>query len=189
MARILEILATPNPLAYKLRVDETVTAGGGKHYSKKEEAFDCLWAGKFFDIHGVQTVFLHDDTITITKTAGGIWDFILFKTQEILTQEEEIKPLEVKNGVKAEKLTKEEFEQLDQSQKLAHIEGVIDETIRPGLARDGGGLKILGLEGNTLRVQYQGACGTCPSSSLQTLGYISMMLQNRVNPDIEVVAV
>ena len=47
---------------------------------------------------------------------------------------------------------------------------------------------MLGLDGNTLSVHYQGACGTCPSSIAGTLAGIESLV-NSIEPDIEVVAI
>jgi Fe-S cluster biogenesis protein NfuA len=187
MARIAMIEPTPNPMAFKLRLDQKVTIGGSKQYNKKEECYDSGLAARFFDVHGVESVFLMDDFITLTKTVGGIWDYIFFQSNEILMSFKDIVPLRVGNAEGFKELASDEFEKLPSDQKLSYIDRVIDETIRPGLARDGGNLKILGLEENILRVQYQGACGSCPSSTGATLNYISNMLQSRVSPNLQVI--
>jgi len=188
MARILYAEPTPNPLAAKLKIDQKVTIGGSKNYAKKEEAWDNPVATKLFDIHGVETVFFMDDFITINKTAGGIWDFIFFQAQEILMAAKEITPLRLGEVGSEESTIREgDFDKLSAEEKLAYIDRIIDETIRPGLARDGGGLKLLALDGNVLTVKYQGACGSCPSSTAQTLNYISTMLQHRVSPNLTIV--
>lgn len=178
---------TPNPLAFKLRLDQKVTIGGGKQYNKKEECWDSPVAARLFDVHGVESVFLMDDFITINKTPGGIWDFVFFQANEILMSVKDIAPIRVGEENAFKELKAEEFEKLSSEEKLVYIDRIIDETIRPGLARDGGNLKIIALEENTLRVQYQGACGSCPSSTGATLNYISNMLQSRVSPSLQVI--
>lgn len=187
MARIIMIEPTPNPLAFKLRLDQKVTVGGSKQYNKKEECWDSPVSGKLFDVHGVESVFLMDDFITVTKTVGGIWDYIFFQANEILMAAKDIVAIRVGEGGDFKELASDEFDKLPSDQKLTYIDRIIDETIRPGLARDGGNLRILGLEENILRVEYQGACGSCPSSTGATLNYISNMLQSRVSPNLQVI--
>jgi len=188
MPRILFAEPTPNPLAYKLRLDVKVTTGGGKQYNKKSECFENLVADKLFDVHGVESVFFMDDFITVNKTHGGIWDYIFYMTNEVLTAIPEIKPLEITNSQGPAKMVEDgEFEKMSQEEKLSLIDSVIDQSIRPGLMRDGGNLKILGLEENRLMVQYQGACGSCPSSTGATLSYIANTIQSRVSPNLQVV--
>jgi Fe-S cluster biogenesis protein NfuA len=65
---------------------------------------------------------------------------------------------------------------------------VLDEQVRPYLQGDGGDLYVMGLEGNKLKVHYQGACGSCPSSISGTLTGIENLVK-QIEPDIEVVAV
>lgn len=48
---------------------------------------------------------------------------------------------------------------------LSRINAVVDEQIRPSLEMDGGGIEILGLDGNILTVRLQGACCGCPRAS------------------------
>ncbi|MFZ1519381.1 MAG: NifU family protein, partial [Ignavibacteriaceae bacterium] len=58
---------------------------------------------------------------------------------------------------------------------------------RPALAGDGGGLEVLGLDGYTVKIRYQGACGSCPSSISGTLMAIEGLLKRDVNPAINVI--
>ena len=188
MAKILQVEPTPNPLSYKATVDQKVATGNGKHYAKKEDAFDNVLATKIFDIHGVQSLFFMDNFITVTKTPAGFWDFIFFRLQEILMEARDIVPAKGE-GDQTQTVTSvksDDFAKMAHDEKIKVINQVIDAIIRPGLARDGGGLELIELIDNVVRVKYQGACGSCPSSTTATLHYISSMLQNRVSPDLMV---
>jgi Fe-S cluster biogenesis protein NfuA len=80
-----------------------------------------------------------------------------------------------------------ELSEADQG-RLAKINDILDEQVRPYLQGDGGDLYVVGLEGNRLMVHYQGACGSCPSSISGTLAGIENMLK-QIEPEMEVVAV
>jgi len=56
------------------------------------------------------------------------------------------------------------------------------------LTNDGGGVEVLGIEGNVINVHYQGACGTCPSSTTGTLSYIETFLKDTLHRDLTVIA-
>ena len=73
--------------------------------------------------------------------------------------------------------------------KIAEIDALLDERIRPYLAGDGGWLDIVDLVDNKLTIRYQGACGSCPSSLTGTLMAIENMIKDEIDPEIEVVAV
>ena len=76
----------------------------------------------------------------------------------------------------------------EDQERIAKINALLDDQVRPYLQGDGGDLHVLGLEGNTLTVHYQGACGSCPSSMSGTLTGIENLVKS-IEPDIEVVAV
>ena len=69
---------------------------------------------------------------------------------------------------------------------LAKINALLDDRVRPALAGDGGGLQVLGLDGKTLLIRYEGACGSCPSSAAGTLMAIQNLLQSEVDEDLVV---
>jgi Fe-S cluster biogenesis protein NfuA len=73
--------------------------------------------------------------------------------------------------------------------RLARVNEILDERIRPYLASDGGWLEVLSLEDKKLTIHYQGACGSCPSSLSGTLMGIERLMQEEIDPEIEVVAV
>jgi Fe-S cluster biogenesis protein NfuA len=50
-------------------------------------------------------------------------------------------------------------------------------------------VEVIGLQEHTLKIRYQGACGSCPSSLSGTLMAIEGMLKQEVDPEMEVVAV
>ena len=54
---------------------------------------------------------------------------------------------------------------------------------------DGGYLEIIDLTDRTLKIRYQGACGSCPSSLTGTLMAIESMLKEQIDPDLEVIAI
>lgn len=46
-----------------------------------------------------------------------------------------------------------------------NVETVLDE-LRPYLIADGGNVELVELEGPIVKVRLQGACGSCPSSTM-----------------------
>jgi Fe-S cluster biogenesis protein NfuA len=74
----------------------------------------------------------------------------------------------------------------EQDELLKQINLLLDKRVRPALAGDGGGLQVMGLDGYTLKVRYQGACGSCPSAISGTLNAIENLLKREINPALEV---
>ena len=79
------------------------------------------------------------------------------------------------------------FEMLEPVEQAKAIEKVLDEKVRDFLARDGGGLELMGVDGDKVLISYQGACGSCPSSTAGTLRYIQSALTLALNHPIEVI--
>ncbi|NJM18107.1 MAG: Fe-S cluster assembly protein NifU [Richelia sp. RM2_1_2] len=74
-------------------------------------------------------------------------------------------------------------------QKIALIQKILDEEIRPILIADGGDVELYDVDGDRIKVILQGACGSC-SSSLATLNNaIEAKLKERISHNITVEAV
>lgn len=72
--------------------------------------------------------------------------------------------------------------------KIAVIEQVLDQDVRPYIALDAGGISVLNLlNDKELVIAYQGSCTSCYSSIGTTLSYIQQIVRAKVNPDITVI--
>lgn len=186
MPRIAEIEGTPNPNALKFILKEPLTWGVTHSYDSAEQAQDDPLAAALFDIDHVTNVFYVDRWITITQDGGVDWQDLARAVADPI-RAAPAADAQSAATVAAAATTIAGLSPVDQ-QRLDKISVLLDEEIRPYLQNDGGDLYVLGLEGNTLSVHYQGACGTCPSSISGTLRGIENLLRS-IEPDIEVIAV
>lgn len=76
------------------------------------------------------------------------------------------------------------WEEVGLFERVRRIESVLDEHIRDALAADGGGMELVDLQGNTLAVQYQGACGSCSSAIGGTMQFIEDTLEAQLGVPI-----
>ncbi|MDZ8029391.1 MAG: Fe-S cluster assembly protein NifU [Nostoc sp. SerVER01] len=74
-------------------------------------------------------------------------------------------------------------------QKIALIQKVLDEEVRPVLIADGGDVELYDVEGDRVKVVLQGACGSCSSSTATLKIAIEARLQDRVSKNLVVEAV
>lgn len=80
------------------------------------------------------------------------------------------------------------WKELSLKKKLAVIEEVLDQDIRPYIALDAGGVVVLNLiDDKELVIAYQGSCTSCYSSIGTTLSYIQQIIRAKVHPDISVI--
>ena len=186
MPKIAEIEGTPNPNAMKFILKEPLTWGITRSYDNIEQAKDDALATALFEIEHVTNVFYVDHWITVTQDGGADWHELQRKLAEPIraapAADEQSAAAAAASGATLADLSPEDQQRLDR------INDLLDEQIRPYLQGDGGDLYVMGLDGNTLSVHYQGACGSCPSSLSGTLAGIENLVKS-IEPDIQVIAV
>lgn len=78
--------------------------------------------------------------------------------------------------------------ELPVAKKIAVIEEVLNQDIRPYIALDAGGVEVLNLiDDKELIIKYSGSCTSCYSSVGTTLSYIQQVLRAKVNDQLVVV--
>ena len=71
---------------------------------------------------------------------------------------------------------------------VENVERVLDE-LRPYLMADGGNVEIVEIDGPVVKVRLQGACGSCPSSTMTLKMGIERKLREAIPEVSEVVQV
>lgn len=179
MPKVINIEPTPNPDALKFIVTPALLKSGTRSFKDFGAAVGDPLASGIFALGGVTSVFYMDRFVTVNKETGREWSSLIDPICDVL---EELKVQEPAAGEAMAAL------EGDADAKLKRIHELLDQRIRPGLAGDGGGLEIIEFDGTTLRISYHGACGSCPSSTSGTLRYIEGLLQDEVDPNIQVVS-
>jgi len=179
MLIVADVDLTPNPNALKFILNERLLKYETRQFHNSEEAKDDPLAKGIFEIAGVVSVFYMDKFVTIEKSKDANWgqiqkpfiNFLKAFDKELIPAENELQPLD------------ENSDEL-----LKQINELLDNRVRPALAGDGGGLQVMGIDGYTVKIHYQGACGSCPTAISGTLMAIEGLLKRDIHPAIEVVA-
>jgi NFU1 iron-sulfur cluster scaffold homolog, mitochondrial len=193
MPRIAEIEFTPNPNARKFVLREPLSYGVSKSYENAAAAKGDPLAEALFAIPHVSNVFYVDHWITVTQDGKAHWPDLLrqlaIPIRDAPSAQERSQELINEGAGHPDGASFDEsaLSPADQ-EKLGAIRQLLDEQVRPYLQGDGGDLHVLGLEDNVLKVHYQGACGSCPSSISGTLAGIEGLVR-QIDPELEVVAV
>ena len=188
MPKIADIQETPNPNAVKFILKEAVSHGTSHSFKKRDDAAGNQLAESLFDVGNVVSVFYMDKMITVEKTDDVEWDEIL---PDLAVPIRAADSVSVSNGNGNAAVAVGgaiAAAAASDDPKLREIEAILDERIRPYLAGDGGWLEVVELTGNTLKIRYEGACGSCPSSLTGTLMAIENMIKEEIDPEIEVIA-
>lgn len=185
MPKIADIQETPNPNAVKFILKEPVSHGTSHSFKSAESAAGDPLAKSLFEIGDVASVFYMDKMITVEKTDESDWDEILPLLAVPIRASESVAVAKSAAAAVGGAIASA----VSDDPKIAEINALLDERIRPYLASDGGWLEILELQDKTLKIRYEGACGSCPSSLTGTLMAIENMIKDEVDPEIEVIAV
>lgn len=177
MPKVINIEPTPNPNALKFVVKSPLLKGGARAFKDFESAIGDPLGSSLFALGGVASVFYMDRFVTVNKEQAANWNDLIDPVCEC------IEDLKVPEG----DMAGPKFEGT-RDEKLQKILEVLDEKVRPALAGDGGGLEVLDFDGETLRIAYQGACGSCPSAQTGTLHFIESLMQAEVDAGIKVAA-
>lgn len=188
MPKIAEVERTPNPNAMKFILKEPLTWGVAHSYDSAEDAKDDPLAAAIFEHEHVTNVFYVDHWLTVTQDGEADWSALLKKVAVPIREAAAAEEQSASYGSAGAALLDDPNLSDEDRDKLKAISDLLDERVRPYLQGDGGDLYIVGLEGNELRVHYQGACGSCPSSLSGTLSGIESLV-HQVDPSLEVVPV
>ncbi|MBS1796175.1 MAG: NifU family protein [Acidobacteria bacterium] len=189
MPKIADIQETPNPNAVKFILKEPVSYGTSHSFKTAADAGADPLARSLFELGDVVSVFYMDKMITVEKADEADWDDVLPKLAVPIRAAESAVGRNGNAAGAAQAVGGALAAALSDDPKIAQINELLDERIRPYLASDGGWLEIVGLAGSTLQIRYEGACGSCPSSLTGTLMAIENMIKDEVDPEIEVIAV
>jgi Fe-S cluster biogenesis protein NfuA len=189
MPKIADIQETPNPNAVKFILKEPVSHGTSHSFKSAADAGADPFASSIFEVGDVVSVFYMDKMVTVEKTDDAEWDEIL-PLLAVPIRAADAVARSNGNGNAAHAVGGAiAAAAADDDPKLRMIEAILDERIRPYLAGDGGWLEVVELAGDTLKIRYEGACGSCPSSLTGTLMAIENMIREEIDPELDVVAV
>jgi Fe-S cluster biogenesis protein NfuA len=178
---LIRVQATPNPCAWKFILDRPVLNDGKATYSNIEESSHNPLAKALFDLPGVKQVHYFQNVITVTHAFDVDAEAIKGDICAVVQTRMSI------HNPNQTVLDEKKIARQNLSPELQKIEEILDRTIRPGLQGDGGDIEVIKFEDDKVYVMYQGACGTCPSSTTGTLMAIEGILKDEYDPKIEVI--
>jgi Fe-S cluster biogenesis protein NfuA len=151
---------TPNPNTLKFLPGKTVSEVGSIEFTAKEQTENRL-IKDILSMKEVNMVFLGSDFITVKKTDQILWEEIKPKIISLINEYY----LENKDSILDKNYLKQKTSDEEPSDEVVKkIINVLDEKIRPAVARDGGDIKFKSFDNGLVTVELQGSCSGCPSS-------------------------
>ena len=172
---------TPNPNSLKFLPGKLVSKAGSFEITKKDEINNEL-IRNLLSVNGVEGIFLGKDFISINKYDDASWEDIKHIIISLINDF-------YSSGKESviEKSLQEGSEDLDELEKK--IVKILDEKIRPAVAKDGGDIKFKEFKDGVVKVQLQGSCSGCPSSTMTLKQGVQNLLCHYLPEVKEVVAI
>ena len=151
---------TPNPNTLKFLPGKTVSEAGSFEFTAKDQTENRL-IKDILSMKEVNMIFLGQDFITVKKNEQILWEEIKPKIISLINEYY----LENKDSILDKNYLKQKTSDEEPSDEVVKkIINVLDEKIRPAVARDGGDIKFKSFDNGLVTVELQGSCSGCPSS-------------------------
>ena len=172
---------TPNPNSLKFLPGKNVSNSGPYEITKKDNIKNEL-VKNILSVNGVEGIFLGQDFISVNKSDNINWDeikhIVISLINEFYSDGKEFVIDENKNDIDSN------FSEIEEK-----IVKILDQKIRPAVARDGGDIKFKEFKNGVVKVQLQGSCSGCPSSTMTLKQGVQNLLCHYLPEVKEVIAV
>lgn len=155
---------TPNPATLKFLPGREVLAAGTADFPTAADATRSPLATALFEVPGVGGVFLGADFITVTKSDGEDWDALKPQLLGVIMQHFTAGAPILLDDAAAEPAAGADDDPAD-AEIITQIKALLDEKVRPAVARDGGDILYHGFREGVVYLHMQGSCAGCPSST------------------------
>jgi len=178
----VQIENTPNPNSLKFLPGKKVSNDGPYEFLNKDETTNNL-IRNILSINGVTGIFLGENFLSVNKVENEKWENI----KHIVISHINEYYLEGNEYVidKSSNLSNSE-NYGDIEKKIIHI---LETKIRPAVARDGGDIKFKEFSNGQVKVELQGSCSGCPSSTMTLKQGVQNLLCHYIPEVKEVLAV
>jgi Fe-S cluster biogenesis protein NfuA len=173
---------TPNPNSLKFLPGKNVSNCGSFEVTKKEDT-DSELVRNLLSINGVTGVFLGADFLSINKEENMVWEDIKHIVISLINDFY----ASGKEFVIANELIDRKKEEYTETEKK--IISILETKIRPAVAKDGGDIKFKEFKDGVVKVELQGSCSGCPSSTMTLKQGVQNLLCHYLPEVKEVVAI
>eukprot|EP00471_Norrisiella_sphaerica_P011591 CAMPEP_0184503288 /NCGR_PEP_ID=MMETSP0113_2-20130426/51804_1 /TAXON_ID=91329 /ORGANISM="Norrisiella sphaerica, Strain BC52" /LENGTH=210 /DNA_ID=CAMNT_0026892759 /DNA_START=197 /DNA_END=829 /DNA_ORIENTATION=+ len=163
----------------KLLPGKPVLKDGTLDFQTREEAKVSPLARNIFRIEGVEGVFLGPDFLSVTMKDEELWPEIQAEVYTAIREfYEDGKPILEDSFAKPNDAGTTILEGDDSTVIL--IKDLLETRIRPTVQEDGGDIAYRGYENGIVKVELQGSCVGCPSSSVTLKQGVQNMLMHYI---------
>ena len=178
----VQIQETPNPNSLKFIPGKKVSSIGSVELTKKEDTNNDLLKN-ILSVNGVESIFLGDDFLSVNKNEKTNWEDIKHIVISLINEF-----YSDGNEHVYENLSSEDVDiNLDEIEKK--IIKILETKIRPAVAKDGGDIKFKEYKDGKVKVEMQGSCSGCPSSTMTLKQGVQNLLKHYIPEVKEVISI
>ena len=172
---------TPNPNSLKFLPGKKVSNSGPYEITSNDNIQNEL-VRNILSINGVEGIFLGEDFISVNKNGNVKWEEIKHIVISLINDFY----ADGKEFVIDQNKTEENSDLSEIEEKIVKI---LEQKIRPAVAKDGGDIKFKEFKDGVVKVQLQGSCSGCPSSTMTLKQGVQNLLCHYLTEVKEVVAI
>ena len=173
---------TPNPNSLKFLPGKKVSEDGPREIISKKETNNNL-IKNILSINGVTGIFLGEDFLSVNKKNDEDWEnikhIVISHINEYYAEGNEFILSKRSENIEAENYSEIE----------KRIINILESKVRPAVAKDGGDIKFKEFKDGKVKVELQGSCSGCPSSTMTLKQGVQNLLCHYVPEVKEVLAV
>ena len=173
---------TPNPNSLKFLPGKKVSEDGPIEILDKNETNNFL-IRNILSINGVTGIFLGEDFLSVNKKIDIDWEnikhIVISHINEYYSEGNESIVVNKKNI----------FDDSNYDEIEKKIIKILETKVRPAVAKDGGDIKFKEFKDGKVKVELQGSCSGCPSSTLTLKQGVQNLLCHYIPEVKEVLAV
>ncbi len=166
---------TPNPNSIKFLSEKVISAIGTEEFQKnKSKDLSNPFIKELLSFKGVELVLLSKNFLSVKKSDNASWNDLKPMVISHLNHYFENNNEPILNGKKSGIPANETDD------TVKKIIDVLNNKIRPAVARDGGDIKFKSFEKGVVKVELQGSCSGCPSSLMTLKQGVQNLLKHYV---------
>ena len=173
---------TPNPNSLKFLPGKKVSKNGPYEILNKDETDNHL-IRNILSINGVTGIFLSEDFLSVNKLENEKWEniqhIVISYINEYYSEGNEFIIDKSENYKNIN----------DYGEIEKKIIKILETKIRPAVARDGGDIKFKEYKDGKVKVEMQGSCSGCPSSTMTLKQGVESLLKHYIPEVTEVITV
>ena len=182
---MIQTETTPNPNSLKFLSEKVISAIGTEEFQKdKSKSLQNKFIKELLEFKGVELILLSKNFLSVKKTEDVSWTelkpMVISHLNDYFEKNEG--PILKENNTPDNSIK-------DHDETVKKIIDVLDTKIRPAVAKDGGDIKFKSFENGVVKVELQGSCSGCPSSTMTLKRGVENLLKHYIPEITEVTPV